>query len=197
MTRKRIVFILVLLVLVSTVSRSAKAISIPGCVCYTVNVTPVVQAHDNWCWAACAAMTGKTLYPSTTRSQYSAAYHILNSYADFGANIVDSANATEYVAYNTKSLTGVYYKLGFYTIQSHIQNGYPVQAAAGYYVNGIRDGGHVVVIKGTAYDTANNSNNEIEYIDPYNGNTYCCMYSAFCDGSYNSRKYDQTAYVTN
>ena len=171
------------------------AIVIPGYTCYTVSVTPVVQAKSKWCWAACSAMTGKTLYPSTSRTQYDAAYHVLNSYADSSALITGSADATEYVAYYSKNLTGVYNALGFYVIQSQIQSGYPVQAAAGYYVNGQRQGGHVVVIKGTAYETATNSDLSVEYIDPANGNTYCCLYSAFCNGSYNGRKYDQTAYV--
>ena len=162
---------------------------------YSISVTPVVQSNSNWCWAACAEMAGKVLYPSTGRTQsdaYCYIYHSLTGNAS--ASIEDSANATEYVTHFNSTLTGVYYTLSFSTIKTHIQNGNPIQAAAGYYIGSTRCGGHVVVIKGVYFASAT-STKYIQYVDPANGNTYSCTYTAFCNGSYNGRKYDQTVFV--
>ena len=98
------------------------------------------------------------------------------------------------VTHFNSTLTGVYYTLSFSTIKTHIQNGNPIQAAAGYYIGSTRCGGHVVVIKGVYFASAT-STKYIQYVDPANGNTYSCTYTAFCNGSYNGRKYDQTVFV--
>ena len=195
--KRNIIVIVAFMTLIIGSSHPAAAIVIPGYTCYTINVTPVVQARSNWCWAACAEMTGKALYSSTDRTQYDAAYYFFHNYTtDEGVYINESAEVTSYIAYNTKYLTFSYSALGFYTIQSHIQSGYPVQAALGQYSGGMRTGGHLVVVKGTAYNTATGAEQSVEYINPYNGNTYCCLYTAFCNGSYNGRIYDQSAYVS-
>ena len=102
---------------------------------------------------------------------------------------------TMHVAYNYISVFGIFNTLSFYSIHSIIHNGYPVQAAAGYYSGGWRTGGHVVAIKGSYYNVSNNTEHTIEYVDPANGNTYTCSYAAFCTGTYNGRIYDQTAYT--
>lgn len=162
----------------------------------SVSVTAVQQAKSNWCWAACAEMSGKVVYSSSTRTQYNVVNYLKGSlfvpYPNSTGSIEESASGSQYVAHNTKTFTSTDSKWIFPQIESSLADGYPVQAGAGYYTNGVRNGGHVVVIKKTE---STNSNAYIDYVDPWDGATYHCSYLSFCDASFNGRKYDQTIYV--
>ncbi len=75
-------------------------------------------------------------------------------------------------------------------------SGKAVQAQAGYYsASGERTGGHVVVIiKCYVSGTSTSVTKYIQYIDPWDGATYTCTYESFCDGSFNSRRFDGIVY---
>ena len=166
-----------------------------------VNVTPVKQAKIYWCWAACAEMAGKTVYLSSNLTQWDVVKHIKGTtsepYPDVTGNIGESAMGSAYVAYYSRTFKGVYSKWNFSQIANSLYKKYPIQAAGGYYDSeNERHGGHVVVIYMTEeIETATSSEQYIYYIDPADGKSYKCTYTQFCDGSFNGRRYDQTAYV--
>ena len=164
----------------------------------SVSVTSVKQDKDNWCWAACAEMAGKSVYSGTSyRTQYSVVNKIKGTaadpYPDVSGSISDSATGAKYVTYDTVDFESKSSKWSFSEIETSLTNGHAVQAGAGYYNWIFRDGGHVVVIYATTTDAAGTE--YISYIDPWDGKSYTCTYKAFCDGSFNNRKYDQTIYV--
>ena len=159
---------------------------------YSVSVTPVIQSKTNWCWAACAEMAASVVSPSSYYYQYSIVKYIYGSPINATGSITQSASGSEYACNHIKSFTGVYSTLSFTDICLELYFGCPVQAAAGYYNGGVRNGGHVVIIIEAI--AISGGSQFIKYIDPANGYIYTCTYSQFCDGSYNGRIYDQTAY---
>ena len=164
-----------------------------------VSVTPVVQAKTNWCWAAGAEMAGKQAYSSATRTQYNIVNYLKgttsNPHSNVSGSIADSANGSKYVTNNTKTFTATASKWTWAQIQTRLKANKAVQAGAGYYSGSTRNGGHIVVIYGTQFiDNDSGTQYKINYVDPANGVRYTCLYSAFCDGTFNSRKYDQTIY---
>ncbi len=166
----------------------------------SVDIEGVTQAKSKWCWAACAEITGKAVYPSSSRDQYDVVIFLKGTdsdpYPDKSGSRQDSATGSEYVAYNTENFTSKGSKWNFSQIVTSISHGYPVQAAAGYYTGIIRTGGHVVVIYMTQFiDNSSGTEAYIDYYDPWDGTNHHCTLDAFSDGSYNGRKYDQTIYV--
>ena len=84
----------------------------------------------------------------------------------------------------------------FFTNNTKFKKGYAVQAGAGYYSGNVRNGGHMVVIYGTQFiDNSSGISNYIDYLDPWDATPHHCKFTDFCNGNYNSRKYDQTVYV--
>lgn len=166
-----------------------------------VNINSVKQAKTNWCWAACAEMAGKNVYSGSSRTQYSVVQHLKGTSSEKCPNatgsISDSAKGSQYVAYNKKTFISTASKWSFSQIGVSLRKGYAVQAGAGYYSNDKRTGGHMVIIYGTEFiDNSSGIFYYINYIDPWDGKAHNCTYSSFCNGSYNSRKYDQTIYVS-
>lgn len=182
--------VIVMLISSPTGARAAEQI-------YYVQVAGVLQAKSGWCWAACAEMAGKNAYPSSTRNQYSVV-NVLhgtpsNPYPNVGGTIGDSATGTQYVTYYNATYHATNSALTFLGLQSHLSNHNPVQAGAGYYYNGDRTGGHVVVIYETYSSTSTSGTiKEISYIDPLTNTRFTCTYSSFCNGSFNGRIYDQS-----
>jgi len=166
----------------------------------SVSVTIVTQSKSNWCWAACAEMIGKYYKPSWNfRNQSSIVKYVKGSTINQSGSLYESAKGTKYCAYNKKSFSyiGVSQYTGIWTwdrIRTEVDNGNPLQACAGYYNNGQRNGGHIVVIYGWLL---NNSNDTyyIRYIDPWDGTQKLCLYSQFVNGSFNQRQYDGTVFV--
>lgn len=165
-----------------------------------VSIDGVTQAKSEWCWAACAEIAGKAVYPSSSRDQYDVVKYLKgtdsNPYPNSPGSIQNSATGSEYVAYNTEDFTSKASKWNFSQIATSLSHGYPVQAGAGYYTGSTRRGGHVVVIYMTQFiDTSAGTETYIDYFDPWDGTSHHCTLDAFSDGSYNGRKYDQTIYV--
>lgn len=164
---------------------------------YQLSIAPIRQAKSNWCWAASCDMAGGWAYPSSTRNQWSVVKHVkgslLNPYPNVPGSLGNSKKGFEYMTHNTISFhyTSSKYTLG--SIRTHIINrSHPLQAGAGYYdSNNVRTGGHMVVITGV--NTAGYGE-KICYLDPWDATEHWVNYSAFVNGSYNGRRYDQTVY---
>ena len=164
-----------------------------------VLITPVIQAQSNWCWAASAVMAGVVDYPSSTRTQQNVVRHtvgsIFNPYPNVQGTLQNSEDGTEYVTHNHHNYTAVNTVLGFSSIASYLHNGHAVQAGTGTYQNGVRTSGHMVVIYGAQFiDNSSGSYFYIDYVDPWDGTSHHCLFSSFCNGTYNAHIYDQTVY---
>lgn len=174
---------------------SAKAIIVTT----AVDITPVIQAESNWCWAACAEIGGKNAKPNAIRNQYEVVHFLKGTTADAYPNepgsLSDSVVGSEFVSNYIMAFD--YGDVFTYSeITEHLAKGYVIQAAAGYYNwLGIRVGGHMVVINCTQFaDVAGEDPYRLTYFDPWDGTSHTCTYDEFCDGSYNGREYDATVY---
>lgn len=197
MEKTKISKIVIICIVISLISTSF-IFSADATVQYTgVNVVSVKQARTNWCWAACAEVSGKNVYPGSTRTQYNVVTYIKGrSSINEGGAISEGAKGSRYVAYDKKSYGYTSSKWSFSQITASLNKGYAVQAGAGYYTDNNRNGGHRVVIYGTQFiDNSSGNFYYIDYFDPWDATTHHCTYSDFCDGSYNDRRYDQTVYV--
>ena len=177
----------------------------------SVDIPRIPQAKSNWCWAACAEMAGKTVYPNATRTQYSVVEYLKGNigvpYPDVSGDVDDSAEGSTYVTNDTISFVSKFRGLfsiengqwTFSEIAESLRGGNPVQVCGGYYNSlGIRTGGHVVVIyQADLIFSSSGSGNSycIGYYDPWDDQNFYCTYDAFCDGSFNGRRYDGTIYV--
>lgn len=197
--RRLFVISLCLFLVVATTTVAYATIQTDG-----VSITGVRQAKSEWCWAASAQIAGKCVYPSSSRTQYSIVNHLKGAtagtseemYPNESGSLSDSVAGSEYMTYGNVDFRSTYSKWGYSEIVTSLVRGYPVQAAAGYYNWIIREGGHMVVIYMTQFiDNSDGSWMNLYYYDPWDGETHCCTYEAFCDASYNGRKYDQTVYV--
>lgn len=166
----------------------------------SVRVTAVIQKKSNWCWAACAEMAGVVVHPASPLKQTDVVKHLKRTeeenYPNVSGKIEDCAAGAQYVARDLVKFDSIDAPWNFSQIAMSLAKGYPVQAAAGYYTGNTRNGGHVVVIYMTQFiDNSAGTSYYIDYCDPWDGTTHHCTLSSFLDGSYNSRKYDKTAYV--
>ena len=167
----------------------------------SVPITGVKQAKSKWCWAACAEIVGKAVYPSTNRTQFDFVSRYKGTLANPYPNeksgtLAESAGGSQYVAYDKVKFDSIEGVWSFSKFVDSIAHGYPVQAAGGYYTNGKRTGGHMVVVYMTQFtDNLSGSNCYIDYYDPWEDISHHCTYNSFCNGSYNTRIYDQTVYA--
>jgi hypothetical protein len=103
-------------------------------------------------------------------------------------------DASKYASINSKTFAKIGHSLTtgrftFTQMKTKINSDNPFIAIAGYYDGSTRNGGHAVVIYGWNDD-------KVRYVDPANGASVhtTCTYTAFCNGTYNTRKYDGTVY---
>lgn len=188
---KRFLAAILSVLLVFTVPLSAYAID------EAVDVTIVEQAATNWCWAACAEMAGVVEYPSTDRDQWDVVKELkgnfISHYPNESGSIQESAEGSEYITYDTVNFTSEETIWTFSEIVEMLRDGHVLQAGAGYYdSNGNRNGGHVVVIH---LITTRTGEDCVQYVDPWDGTRRLVTYAAFCNGSYNGRRFDQVIYV--
>lgn len=162
-----------------------------------VDIIEVIQAKSNWCWAACAEISGKNVYSASNRTQFDVVAFIKGSSTNNEPAFLDeSGRGSQYVAYNHKTYDYIYTEWNFSQIVNSLKKGYAVQASIGYYSNGIRIGGHMVVIRGTQFiDNNSGMYYYIDYYDPWDGTNHHCLFSEFCNGNYNGMVYDYTVYV--
>lgn len=153
------------------------------------------QEKSNWCWVA-SARNSVHYETNNHRTQKAAVLHLKGSvlgewYPNVFGNISDIEDAAEYISKDNESYTGANVTGTFLFLKGQIDYRNITIACAGYYNNNVRNSGHAVVI--TGYHTLAGKNH-IVYHDPLDNQTYVCLYSQFCDGSYNERIYDQTCY---
>ena len=155
----------------------------------------VKQDKDNWCWAA-SAENLVIWEMNPTRTQWDAVKYIkgwvLNWYPDTTGSIYDSAYAARYISNNTKNFSASETCKSYEFIREQIYNSNPVIVGAGRYSSGVRVGGHATLIIGWS---KLNGKNYITYFDSALNDDLECTYEAFCDGTFNGRRYDQTCYV--
>lgn len=163
-----------------------------------VDIIPVMQEKSNWCWAACAEICGKNANPNSTRTQRDVVRTIKgSSLPNVTGTLRQSEIGTEYVAMSVMDYLYGEIRLDYSQITECLAHGYAVQAAAGIYsLDGVRQGGHMVVINMTQFvDIVGENPYRLTYYDPNDGLSYTCTYEEFCNGSFNGRRYDQTVYV--
>ncbi len=161
-----------------------------------VNIVEVVQAQSNWCWAACAEISGRNVFSNATRTQYDVVIFIKESLVNEGGTLDESVRASQYVSNNRRNYNQTFSTWNFSQIVNSLRNGFAVQAAGGYYSGGNRVGGHMVVIYGTQFvDNSSGLLYYIDYFDPWDGTRHHCLFSEFCNGNYNDRIYDGTVFV--
>ncbi len=150
-----------------------------------VQVTPVEQAKDNWCWAACAEMCGKTVARESTRTQYDIVAHLYgsSSYDGPSGNVFNIIDGCNYAAMNKKS-----FKLEELKSEILVNWAYKNEAVVVlcYDKSDTSAAGHTLLINGTYfYDGDAGSWLKVYYIDPAYGREFNCLYDDFCDGSGN------------
>ena len=156
----------------------------------------VKQEKSNWCWVA-SAENACICTGNHDHNQYFAVYVLKgthqNPYPNYTGSISESASAVGLISSNELSFIGEYNSKTFSFLAEEIYTGYPVITAGGYYNDdNERQGGHAVLTIGW---TNAHSVNEIVYFDSSgNGSYHTCTFEGFCNGTYNTRKYDQTAY---
>ena len=156
----------------------------------------VPQQKPLWCWVA-AAENACICEGNHYHDQYYTVNVMKGTMSDPCPNVTgsigDTASAVGVISTNSLCYTSEYNAKPFDFIAELIYYNHPMIAAAGYYdADNVRHGGHVVLIIGwtDVYGT-----DEISYYDSgSNGSYHNCTYASFCNGSYNTRKYDQSAY---
>ena len=165
-----------------------------------LKVDIIKQEKTNWCWAACAEMAGRYIcgYPFLGigyRNQSNIVKHVKGSTDNLSGSLSDSVKGSTYAAKDTKKFSYTSTTWSWSKLRQEVNDKKIVQLGAGYYQNGVRNGGHVVVLSGWSLNTSFDKY-YIYYCDPWDGTETYCEYDAFLDGSFNGRKYDQTIYIT-
>lgn len=176
--------------LIIVVLMTCLLIPLPANALCMLNVPQITQLNSNWCWAACALMTGKFLYPNTMQSQASTVAYIKGSSSNNDpGSIFETADAVFYVTNGTYYyVTTLLIPLNFNQIKTSINNSYPVIAL-------VRNSGsgHYYVIRG--YDTY--PSNMVHLIDPWTGNPVSVNWNNFVNGTWSeTRPYKYTVYYS-
>lgn len=130
------------------------------------------QETNYWCWAACAQMVGMYINPSCTYDQVAIVREVKCDGEEdptpweAAGSLEETITALEYVANDdTIEFISTNSALSWETICDSIYNEKPINMIIGYYnSNGIRNGGHQVVIVGCEYDA--NGIPYVFYFDP-------------------------------
>lgn len=186
---KKLLNTLLIFLFISSLSVTALAENIY----YASNPNIVQQAKTQWCWAACAEMAAKSIYPATDRNQWNGVAWVKGSSSiNQPATSSECRNAANYICYNKANFNVQYFVWDMSSIRRDIMTYHkPLIFLAGYYDNyGNRNGGHFVV-GDAVYETTN----MFRYRDPWDATTHWVKYQAFCNGSYNGRQYEETVYA--
>jgi len=185
MKRKFLLSMVVLLLLTIYTSTNAYAV--------ILNIRPVKQAKDNWCWAAGAEMAGAWAKYShdPRRTQWDIVKEIKGSYIDETAKPYETVAACEYACYDRYNFQYKERAWSFADIYEKIDDeAKTLLVSLGDYQYGVRWGGHILVLNGVKIRS-----NEIYYTDPKDGKSYWIDYDDFKNGGYGtSYKYDRTFY---
>lgn len=154
------------------------------------------QEKSQWCWAA-SARNSVHNEMENHRTQKAAVMHIkgtlLNWYPNEPGDIFETAEAAEYISKGTEDYCGENGAAIFQFLKFEVDNHNATIVGYSFYNGDKRIGGHMVVI--TGYYIMGNSN-YVVYYDPEDGLSHTCLYSDFCDGSYNGGIYNATCFNT-
>ena len=159
-----------------------------------VSVTRVTQAKSAWCWAACSEMMGKAMYNSSPSTQYDVAFWLKGTeseyYPNVGGTLNDTADGSDIISeYSYYFITDSI--LSYSDLVAEMKSDQPVIAG----LHGTLTS-HMVVINGTELrDDSSGTSLYVYYIDPWDGTSHICLYSALCDGSYNGYSYTASVRV--
>ena len=147
----------------------------------------VLQRRNDWCWAACAEICGKTSNEDSDRTQADVVAYICGDAEVQWGSISDASDGATYVAYGYDLWQSTSSTKSFSAITQYIAAGHPV-------ATGINDDGdHMVVVYITQYiDNSSGVFYYLDYYDPYNGRTIHITYDDFCD----ELEYCATAYCS-
>lgn len=141
------------------------------------------QERSNWCWAASAQCSGYYLNP-VPLTQTGAVLSVKGRVVDEGGSVFEIAEAANYFTMNKYNYIGYQQTFPFALFSSQmIRKHIPIVGSIGTTINsGHATPVHMVYI-------ANDKSKLIGYYDPADNKSYQCYYDAFCDGSYNNRRY--------
>ena len=149
-----------------------------------VNVTPVEQAEDDWCWAACAEMCGKTVNRQSTRTQHNIVAYLtgVKGTKPTGSGY-DTIDGCKYASINKKDFTADLFE--FFILTNWTSKNEAVVALC-FDKRSDKLPGHALLVNGTHfYDGDGESWLRVYYIDPAYGKEFDCLSTEFADGSGN------------
>lgn len=163
-----------------------------------IDIVTVKQVKTNWCWAACSEMFGRYVAGMPFlgigyRTKEDIVKYIYGEALDKTATPEQTSSAMQYAARNKVGVGYHLFASSWSKIRNEIDADRIMLLAAGYYIGSSRNGGHMVVCTGYTLNTSTDKS-YLYYVDPADGTEYFCEYQAFCDGSFNGRKYDQYYY---
>lgn len=125
------------------------------------------QEKDLWCWLASAENATK-LEKIGLYNQYETAKALKGSTKDVSGNLIDAANAAEYMCYDTYSYTASYYIYTYQTLKNYLNRSIPVIMGLNWLdKNGRAEYGHMVVLVGYNDDYVHGvKQDKIYYYDP-------------------------------
>ncbi len=149
---------------------------------FMATVTPIRQQADTWCWAACAEMCGKTIDPTSTRTQADVVNYVDSDLAETIDGIIKGC---EYVANFKKSFT---YDFISSTLLYRKASQKEATVVLAYPKNGtMYDPGHTLLVYGIVSTSSEGvTKRDVYYVDPWDGKRYSCDYEKFCDGTSNN-----------
>ncbi len=149
------------------------------------------QKQSQWCWVACARNSVR-FERTILRSQKSAVEKIKGDVVNETGTINEIRRAAEYISYDNEDYVAIKKSFSFENLKQQIKRGNITITCCGRYnQNGDKIGGHAVVVTGYL---ENEQNNYIYYFDPFDGVSYTCSYTEFCNGTLNNMKYEATVY---
>ncbi|MBR6293175.1 MAG: hypothetical protein IKR54_01165 [Lachnospiraceae bacterium] len=154
------------------------------------------QALSNWCWVASAENAVRwEIHGIPDRNQWSTVYHYVNNpynpYPNITGDIYCSADAAAYMTYYQHIYIAVEAPMSYEFLAEQLYYSHPVICHSGHYQNGVRDYGHAVLVCG--WSNGNNQENVI-YYDQLTKQYNTCSYTSYCNGSYNGKIYEWTAF---
>lgn len=165
----------------------------------------VLEAQQTriWCWVACARMASMK-YVNSPISQAAAAVYIKTGVRTLNPTVSQIDDASQEGGLLSETAMAIQFLGGpstYYaedkiysesTLRSLLDSGNIVVVARGYYVDGMRDNGHVTLVHGYHYNSAENLY-LFHIYDPSSvnvGSSYSRSYSWICNGQNKSSVYD-------
>lgn len=143
------------------------------------------QEKDLWCWLA-AAENATKLEKIGYYNQYETAKALKGSTKNVTGNLIDAANAAEYMCYETYSYTASYYIYTYDTLKNYLKHKIPVIMGLNYINQyGKAEYGHMVILVGYNDDYINGvKQDKIYYYDPEKKSVRTDTYSRIIDTNY-------------